>query len=366
MKSSKLRRQITWHAAMLMYQRQETEYYQAKMKAARTIAKGWVKASDLPSNREIRDEVQSFARMYEGESRGCQLQDMRVSACRMMRLFQHYHPRLIGSVLTGRIRSGSDIDIHLFADNLGAITGLLEYEGLRYDVECKQIHKANESRIFKHVHVVDTFDFELTVYPEYQRKDVMKSSITGKAIQRATLPELEIFMNQEYPHLNLEDAIMDSANAVDVFAEFRSLMLPLENVIQNPVYHPEGDALYHSLQVYDLACNARGYDEEFLLAALLHDVGKAIDPTDHVAAGIEALEEFVTERTLWLVEHHMFAHQLHDRTIGARARRRLEANENFDDLVLLGECDRGGRVQGIQTTDLDDALEYIRTLSAKA
>ena len=47
--------------------------------------------------------------------------------------------------------------------------------------------------------------------------------------------------------------------------------------------HPEGDALYHSLQVFHLAREARPYDEEFLLAALLHDVGKAVDPQDHAA-----------------------------------------------------------------------------------
>ena len=44
----------------------------------------------------------------------------------------------------------------------------------------------------------------------------------------------------------------------------------------HPTIHPKGDALYHSLQVYDLACDEMPYDEEFLLAALLHDVGKGL------------------------------------------------------------------------------------------
>ena len=102
--------------------------------------------------------------------------------------------------------------------------------------------------------------------------------------------------------------------------------------------------------------------ELLLLAALLHDVGKAIDPYDHVGSGVEELCEFVTDRTLWLVKHHMLAHQIHDRTIGARALRRLQANENFDDLVLLGECDRGGRKCGVEVTDVDEALDYIRSI----
>jgi predicted HD phosphohydrolase len=134
-------------------------------------------------------------------------------------------------------------------------------------------------------------------------------------------------------------------------------------VKQSPTYHPEGDALYHSLQVYDLACDQLPYDEEFLLAALLHDVGKGIDRHDHVQSGLESLEGFITERTYWLIEQHMLAHKIHDRTIGARARKRLEQNENFHDLILLGECDRGGRQVGVQTTSLEDALEYIREIS---
>ena len=62
--------------------------------------------------------------------------------------------------------------------------------------------------------------------------------------------------------------------------------------------------LYHSLQVFELAREELPYDEEFLLAALLHDVGKAIDPREHVAAALEALEGFITPRTAWLIEHH--------------------------------------------------------------
>ena len=56
MDKSKLRRQIAWEAARLMYQRQESEYYRAKLKAARRMCRGWVKPADLPSNAEIRDQ----------------------------------------------------------------------------------------------------------------------------------------------------------------------------------------------------------------------------------------------------------------------------------------------------------------------
>ena len=82
-----------------------------------------------------------------------------------------------------------------------------------------------------------------------------------------------------------------------------------------------------------------------------------------MAAALEALADFITPRTAWLIEHHMEAHALHDGMLGARARRRLEASENFDDLILLGKCDRLGRQRGVESSDLDEALEYLRELA---
>jgi len=149
---------------------------------------------------------------------------------------------------------------------------------------------------------------------------------------------------------------------VDRFRTYELLLLPLEHVMQSPEEHPEGDVLYHSLQVFTLARCERPYDEEFLLAALLHDVGKAIDRRNHVAAGLEALANVVTPRTAWLIEHHVEALALRDDTIGVRLRRRLEAAEDFDELMLLADCDRRGRNIGVETPDVQDALGYLQTL----
>ncbi len=363
MANEKLRRQIVFEAARLMYHRYETEYYRAKMKAARKVCQGWVKPSDLPSNREIRAEIQRFAYLHEGDSRHDNLQDMRIEALRMLRLLQSFKPRLIGSTLTGHIRQGSDIDIHVFSSSVEAVTGVLDYEGMVYDVEHKRVRKHGEERLFTHIHIQDRFPIELTLYPPDKAHYVFKSSITGKGIERASLAEFESLLQQEYPALSLDEALIEAESKIDRFQVYRSLLLPLEGVKQPRKYHPEGDALYHSLQVFDLARDELPYDEEFLLAALLHDVGKAIDPADHVKAALESLEGFCTERTLWLIEHHMEAHAINEGTIGARARRRLHQNENFEELLLLGECDRAGRVAGVDVPDVDEALDDLRELS---
>jgi hypothetical protein len=285
---SKVRRQIAWQAARLMYTRQESEYYRAKMKAARHVCQGWVKPIDLPSNAEIRDEIQALARLYEGENRSQNLREMRLEALHLMRRLARFRPRLIGSVLTGHVRQGSDIDIHVFSDSVEAVTLALDEDGVVYDVERKRVRKHGEERIFTHIHVRDRFPLELTVYASNLAHYVFKSSVTGKAIERASIAELEQFLRREYPDIDLEQEVAEIENQVDRFQVFEALLLPLENVKQSPKYHPEGDVLYHSLQVFDLARDELPYDEEFLLAALLHDVGKGIDRSDHTAAGLEA------------------------------------------------------------------------------
>jgi hypothetical protein len=251
MSNDKLRRQIAYEAARLMYQRQEFGYNRARLTAARRVCQGWARAADLPTNQEIRDQVQALARL-----------------------------RTDGT------------------------------------------------------HHLD---------PAAPDDSAFDSALDGAELAGLVGPA--------------------QAAAEDRFSVYYRLLVPLETVKQNPQRHPEGDALYHSLQVFELAREALPYDEEFQLAALLHDVGKAIDPRDHVAAALEALAGHITERTAWLIEHHGEAKALRDGTLGARARRRLEASDDFDDLMLLCDCDLRGRRQGAQAPDVEEALLQLRRLA---
>ena len=83
-----------------------------------------------------------------------------------------------------------------------------------------------------------------------------------------------------------------------------------------------------------------------------------------ISSGLAALDGFVTDRTAWLIEHHDEAHRLRDGSLGARARRRLLADDDIETLELLCDCDRAGRVVGMPVPDLDDALDAIRALSS--
>src|SRR3954453_5305360 len=118
MADARIRRQIALLAARLMYDRTESEYFTAKRKAARQLGVEYrFRPKDLPSNAEIRDQIQALACFYEGGARTENLKSMPLAPLRMVRLPEPFRPRLIGSVLTGHTRRGSDIDLHVFSDH---------------------------------------------------------------------------------------------------------------------------------------------------------------------------------------------------------------------------------------------------------
>src|SRR5437016_7127663 len=98
MADPRVRQRIARLAAQLMYERTESEYFTAKRKAARQVGiDARYHPKDLPSNAEIRDQVQILACLHEGETRTDNLKRMRLDALRLMRQLRLFHPALIGS-----------------------------------------------------------------------------------------------------------------------------------------------------------------------------------------------------------------------------------------------------------------------------
>ena len=97
------------------------------------------------------------------------------------------------------------------------MTDTLDELGLQYDVEHKRIVKHGEERLFTHIHIHDSNNFELTLYPEDKVHYVFKSSITGKAIERASIAELEALLREEYPEIDLEREVERIEDRIDPF-----------------------------------------------------------------------------------------------------------------------------------------------------
>lgn len=63
------------------------------------------------------------------------------------------------------------------------------------------------------------------------------------------------------------------------------------------------DRLEHCLQTATRAFQA-GEDEEYVVAALLHDIGDTLGPANHADVAAAIIKPFVAERTHWIVEKH--------------------------------------------------------------
>lgn len=63
------------------------------------------------------------------------------------------------------------------------------------------------------------------------------------------------------------------------------------------------DRLSHCLQAATLA-ESDGRDEEYIVCALLHDIGDTLGSYNHPDIAAAILKPFVSEANLWMVQHH--------------------------------------------------------------
>jgi predicted HD phosphohydrolase len=63
------------------------------------------------------------------------------------------------------------------------------------------------------------------------------------------------------------------------------------------------DRLEHSLQTATRAHRA-GHDEEYVVCALLHDIGDILLPANHAELGAAILKPYVSEQNHWMLEKH--------------------------------------------------------------
>jgi predicted HD phosphohydrolase len=63
------------------------------------------------------------------------------------------------------------------------------------------------------------------------------------------------------------------------------------------------DRLTHSLQTATLA-HEDGQDEEYVVCALLHDIGDTLGSYNHPDIAAAILKPFVSDDNLWMVQHH--------------------------------------------------------------
>lgn len=360
MRDPKIRQAIAAEAARLMSQRKESDFRSARRKAARWFSRQRVAAEDLPSFGEIQQELFALSGLFASERQTASLVEIRLAAREIVQLLSDFGPHLIGSAVTGPVLPGAEIEIELTEGTASEITAVLLDSGhratLRSDGGLSFFHRFScivwlptESATFDELRSELSTGLDLIQLDRLIADDSATELLTNDAE-----PESEEKPDDDF------DADDDDYHP-DFFPTLLMLLNSLEKVRLDPDSHPEGDLLYHSLQVFELMLAERPYDEELLLAALIHDVGYGLDRRRPVEAAWNAIGELVTPRTWFFIENRLEAVE-YVRT--GRARGALRKSPDFDDLVLLAQCDLKGRVRGAQVQTVDEALEYLEGLSS--
>jgi predicted HD phosphohydrolase len=99
------------------------------------------------------------------------------------------------------------------------------------------------------------------------------------------------------------------------------------------------DRLEHSLQSATLAFRD-AQDEEYVVCALLHDMGDILASANHAELGATVLKPFVSEENWWMLQHHgifqgyYFFHYL---GLDRNMREKFRGHPHFERTALFGE-----------------------------
>lgn len=193
---NQIRQQLAKEAARLMYEEAVSQYFDAKRMAAKRLfgqsgKKGMqYRPKDLPSNGEISIEMAKLVELFE-DDKEAMLSAMRATALMLMKALEPFHPRLIGSVSTGRVRKGSDIDLHIFTDDIEALEQHLNHLQWRFDKKQVVIQQGKEFVEYTHIYVAADFPVELSVYPLHELRVTGRSSTDLKPIKRLKVADVE-------------------------------------------------------------------------------------------------------------------------------------------------------------------------------
>ena len=125
------------------------------------------------------------------------------------------------------------------------------------------------------------------------------------------------------------------------------------------------DRLTHSLQTATRA-HRDGRDEEYVVCALLHDIGDMLASYNHADLAAAILKPFVSEQNLWIVEHHaIFQGYYFWHYAGAdrNAREKYRDHPYFDDAVefcaLYDQCSFDPKYDTMPIADFEPMLRRV-------
>jgi hypothetical protein len=341
----RIRQEIAIEAARLLTTGRETDYTSAKRKAARILGIRF-RVDDFPSTREIREACRRWDELSESGRIDLDLRRMRLAALRWMRRLRGFEPRLVGPLVDGEVHSGAETAIDVEADRWedveAALTPVFRVVRLERTSPLAALDRLGVLLL------EGSHDAKVSVFRLGQRPP------GGWSINQLT-DALGGSLDE------LEDELQGLSQQGDRFEVLADLLDGLERVTLTGE-HPEGDAQYHALQLFDLVAREKPWDEELLTAALFHDVGRLSTGRDHLQQTLDLLKDVVTQRTLTLIVA-LNALDI-DPQLSESGLATYVESDDIEDALLLARCDRRARQRGVAVSSIDEAIDTLRRLDS--
>lgn len=191
------RHRLAHEAARLMAEGGMRDFHQAKHKAAQRL--GIRDDASLPRNREIEDALREYQRLFRGTDHAHGLRARREAALRALEFFDGFHARLVGPVLEGTADDHSPVDLHLYAEDPGAVAVFLEDQRIPAQARRRRVRLDRQRSEDFDVWVfgAEGLTFDLTVLPTTALRQAPLSGVDGKPMRRANAAQLRTLLAEE-------------------------------------------------------------------------------------------------------------------------------------------------------------------------
>lgn len=178
-------------------------------------------------------------------------------------------------------------------------------------------------------------------------------------------PEMEAFRAPEWQVLGAQRRVFDAAQ------QAAHVLRALEASAADPSFGYQVNNFRHCVQAATAALQD-GRDEEYVVVALLHDIGFTLCPTNHGPFAAALLGPYVSEANRWLLDHHQhfLAHHCHDHPdeqFDEQARERWRGHPHFAATAdFVARFDQGTILPGLPEAPLSVFAPMVQRIFARA
>ncbi len=194
-RAAQARQHIAREAARILAESSSRNFLQAKRKAAQQL--GISDARNLPGNDEIEQALMDYQRLFRSHVQPRHLRQLRKTAAEGMRFLEHFAPRLVGPVLEGTADQHSEVNLHLFADQVEQVGAFLSERGIPSELGERRLRMAGGEyvRMPEFRFLAGEVAVALTVFSGPGARQPPLSPVTGRPMRRAALREVETLLD---------------------------------------------------------------------------------------------------------------------------------------------------------------------------